>query len=345
MLASNFCRALLSLLLLSGYASASYAATNGPLPVVRIAALQYGTANWELELARKLKLDEQNGFTVQIVPRVSPNASLIALQAGAADFTVSDWLWVAKQREAGRNYYFFPYSTAIAELLVPGDSAVSGIADLRDRTIGVAGGAEDKAWLLLQHYAQVTLQMPLERISRPKYGAPPLLSALAKDGQLDAVLTYWHYAARLKADGFRQVISPEQVLSSVGLSPDVPILGWVFSKTYANQSPKLVNAFLQASFQAKRRLLTDDSAWKSVRSLMNVASEEEFRLLRASYRKGIPRSFGPEDRRNIGEVAKVVRQRLQQQQSVNRGGGSNPEADSLTEESIFWLGFNLDGID
>ncbi|MEM6604273.1 MAG: ABC transporter substrate-binding protein [Pseudomonadota bacterium] len=344
MLALNFCRALL-LLLLTGYTSGSYAATNGPLPVVRIAALQYGTANWELELARRLKLDEQNGFTIQIVPRVSPNASLIALQAGAADFTVSDWLWVDKQREAGRDYYFFPYSTAIAELLVPADSPITGIGDLRGRTIGVAGGAEDKAWLLLQNYAQVTLQLSLERLSRPKYGAPPLLSALAKDGQLDAVLTYWHYAARLKAVGFRQVISPAQVLSSVGLSADVPILGWVFSKAYANQSPELVNAFLGASFQAKRRLLTDDSAWQAIRSLMNVANEEEFRLLRDSYRQGIPRSFDSEDRRNINEVARVVRQRLNEQPSGNREGVSSSEKNKIADESIFWLDFDLDGID
>ncbi len=301
-----------------------------PLPVVRVAALKYGTANWELELIRSQGLDAARGFRLEVIHRVSPNASLVALQGGAADFTVADWLWVARQATAGRNFRYYPYSSAVGELLVPAESAVQTLEDLRGATVGVAGGSEDKSWLLFQRYG-LGQQMVLATDTTPKYAAPPLLSGLASTGQLDAVLTYWHYAARLKAEGFRSILSLKSVLTSLGVEGDVPMLGWVFSAAYGKNNPELVDSFLQASYAAKE-MLRDDKAWAIVRPIMQADDDRVFEELRAGYRAGIPDSFDATHVRAIRHVAELV------SPGVGEGSASLGDVDREVLSAVLWRG-------
>jgi len=308
-------------LLCSGRALAVDDAT---LPVVRVAVLKYGTANWELALIESLGLDRAHGFRLELLQRVSPNASLVALQGGAADVTVSDWLWVARQQAAGRDFRFSPYSSAVGELLVPPDSERRSLADLDGAELGVAGGAEDKSWILFQAYARQE-GIDLATAARPRYAAPPLLNGLAATGQLDAVLTYWHYAARLKAEGFRPLLSLDEVLDRLGVEADLPMLGWVFAGAWAEAKPQLVNAFLQASRAAKQRLLDDDDAWAAVEPLMKADSAAVFDELQAGYRAGVPLAFGEPEIEAIRRVAAIV--------AASRRAGTAPDT---LPAAMFW---------
>jgi NitT/TauT family transport system substrate-binding protein len=318
---------LFSLLALLWGAPAS-AQAPGELPAVRVAVLKYGTANWELELIRQLGLDTARGFRLELLQRVSPNASLVALQGGAADFTVSDWLWVAQQHAQQREYRFYPYSSAVGELLVPPQSAIRGLADLEGAELGVAGGAEDKSWLLFQAYAKGE-GLDLGELAKPRYAAPPLLNGLASTGRLDAVLTYWHYAARLKATGFRPVLSLEQVLGRLGVQSTLPMLGWVFSAQLAEEAPERVDAFLSASYEAKRLLLSDDESWERVRPLMQADSEAVFIELRNGYRAGVPGAFGEDEIEAIERVAAIV--------AAARAPSKAADSGPTLPASVFWL--------
>lgn len=297
------------------------------LPAVRVAVLKYGTANWELELIRQRGLDRAHGFRLELLQRVSPNASLVALQGGAADFTVADWLWAARQHEAGRDFRYYPYSTAMGEMLVPARSRARTLADLDGMTLGVAGGAEDKSWLLFQAFARRE-GVDLSAGVTTRYAAPPLLNGLAANGQLDAVLTYWHYAARLKATGFRSLISMDEVLNALDIHVDVPMLGWVFAGDYARAHPGLVDAFLRASYTAKRQLLDDDGAWDSVRRLMQAEEDAVFTELRAGYRAGVPGPMDDAEIAAIRRVAAIVDTALPQR--------SGESASAEVPPSIFW---------
>ena len=46
------------------------------------------------------------------------DATNVALQAGAVDIIVTDWLWVSRQRSAGSDLTLFPYSTAVGAIMV-----------------------------------------------------------------------------------------------------------------------------------------------------------------------------------------------------------------------------------
>jgi len=177
--------------LLAGLISPAFA-----LEKVRVGVLEFGTVNWEMDVIQTHKLAEQQGIELEVVPLASADASTVALQGGAVDVIVSDWVWVARQRAADFDYTLFPYSNAVGELLVNADSPIKTLADLKGKKLGVAGGASDKSWLLLRAFAQQTQKLDLQAETEPQYAAPPLLNELMQRGDLDAVLNFWNYAAR-----------------------------------------------------------------------------------------------------------------------------------------------------
>lgn len=189
---------------------------------LRVGVLQFGTVSWELDVITHDHLFESPSHELEIVPLGSKNAVSVSLQAGAVNIIVSDWLWVSNQRDAGRDYRFFPYSVALGALMVRPDRTVSTISDLGGRNMGVAGGpVVDKSWLLLSAYSEKTAGRPLTELVEPRFAAPPLLNELMLRGDLDSV-NYWHYAARLESAGMRTLITMEDVLAELGVESPWP---------------------------------------------------------------------------------------------------------------------------
>ena len=77
---------------------------------MKLAALKFGTVKWELETIKRLRLDEKNGFNLEVVDVAGKQASTLAIQNDAVDVIVSDWIWVANQRSDNKDYQFTPYS-------------------------------------------------------------------------------------------------------------------------------------------------------------------------------------------------------------------------------------------
>lgn len=255
---------------------------------IRVGILKFGTVNWELDAMKRAGLDTAAGVDVELVPFAGEDATAVALQAGSVDMIVSDWLWVSRLRATGADYTFVPYSTSVGSLMVPGDSDVRGLGDLKDRSIGVAGGPLDKNWLLIQALARKDAGIDLAAENDIVYGAPPLLAEKARQGELDAVLNFWHYAARLEAAGFRTLVSGTDAAMQLGTSGPVAAIGWVFGDDFAERNPKAIEGFLAADKATKELLATSDAAWEELRPLMKAEDEATFTTLRQRYREGIP---------------------------------------------------------
>src|SRR3546814_10760342 len=112
---------------------------------IRVAVLKFGTVNWELSTIQRHGLDERHGFTLDILELASNQATTVALQAGEVDMIASDWLWVSRQRAEGRPYTFVPFSSAVGSLMVPADSPIRSLADLKGKKIAIAGGQIGRA--------------------------------------------------------------------------------------------------------------------------------------------------------------------------------------------------------
>lgn len=277
------------------------------LPVIRAAVLKIGTVNWELATIIENGLDRQNGFILEIRPFADNGATRIAVEGGAADMAVADWIWVARQRTAGKDYVFIPYSRAVGGLVVPATSTAETLEDLKAGKIGIAGGPLDKSWLILRAYAQRQYGFDLQAETEQVYGAPPLIFKSATGDEYAGAVNFWHFLAMNKAAGMRELISVEAAARALGLDPDVPLLGYYLSGSLLKQYPDLAQSFFEASRAAKDMLTSSDAAWEAIRPIMNAQSEAQFEQLKADWIAGIP-ARRPVDAASADEMLALMRQ-------------------------------------
>jgi NitT/TauT family transport system substrate-binding protein len=261
--------------------------------VLRAHVLKFGTVNWELDTIKHHGLDAANGFTLDVHGVAGGAAAKVALQGGEADVIVSDWLWVARQRAAGKDYVFIPYSKAVGGVMVPKGSAAQSLADLAGQKIGIAGGPLDKSWLILQAYAE-TQGLDLAGATEQVFGAPPLIFKTALQGELGGAINFWHFMAKMEAGGMRKLIDVADAAEALGLDPETPLLGYVVRGEMLKEQPELVASLAAASRQAKALLAEDDAEWARLRPRMNAKTDAQFEALVAGFRKGIP-APGPID--------------------------------------------------
>ena len=303
-------------------------AQDANLPVVEIGTLENGTVNWELQTIKDRGFDRANGFTLELLPLAGNPATQVAMQGGEVDAIVSDFLWVAQQRAQGADFTFLPYSTAVGSLVVPADSPVQTLADLKGKKIGIAGGPVDKSWLILRAWNAKQNGEDLAAVTEQVFGAPPVIMNAAETGEVDGAINFWHYLAKMKAAGMREVISVEQAATVLGLDPTTPLLGYVLRDAWIAEHPDLARGLAAASHQAKALLASDDAAWEAIRPMMNAANDAEFTALRDGWRAGIP----PEGPVNAGNAQAMF--------AVMAELGGEELTGGLTElpEGLFWSG-------
>ncbi len=273
---------------------------------LRIGVQAYGTVDWELAALQADPATETADFKLDIQPVANAEAGKIALQAGAVDMIVSDWIWVSRLRSTGADFTFYPYSTASGALIVPNNSPIHSVKDLIGKRLGVAGGELDKNWLLLQALGQqngITLNTAVEKT----FGAPPLINEQLKQNRIDAALTYWHFAARLEAQGYRQLLNGKEILTALGITEDVPAIGYVFKQSWAASHKQALNSFLNASTQAKNRLCHDDAAWAAVIPRTKADDVATQTKLRAGYCQGNVKHWGKPEQQAAERIYTLLR--------------------------------------
>ncbi|TAK63097.1 ABC transporter substrate-binding protein [Methylobacter sp.] len=282
---------------------ASYSSYAAEKTVIRIGVQASGTVDWELTA---LQDNPSADFQLEIHHLANTEAGKIALQSGAVDMIVSDWIWVSRLRATGSDFTFYPYSNTSGALVVAKDSPIHSVKDLKGKRLGIAGGELDKNWLLLQALAgqeQLDLNASVEKV----FGAPPLINEQIKQNRVDAALTYWHFAARLEAQGYRQIIDGKGILKGLGIQEDVPSLGYVFKQSWANDHKQAVNSFFNASKQAKNQLCTSDAAWQKIIPLTQEDDLITLAKLRQRYCEGGIEHWGEPEQLAAGRIYTMLR--------------------------------------
>ncbi len=269
---------------------------------IRIATLKFGTVAWEMDVIRTHGLDRSHGIGIELVDLAGKRAADLMLMGGEADVITTDWLWVSRQRSAGNDYTFLPYSRAVGAVMVAAASPLMSLADLRGKRIGVAGGPTDKSWLIIRAIALQRHELDLARDAAPVFAAPPLLNEQALDGELDAVLNYWQFLARLEAKGFRPLMRIADAAVELGLDPDLPLIGFTFRESFAAGHPGAIESLARASAEAKDIMLRSDAEWERLRPLMRAADDAEFKALKDGFRAGIPKPGHPLDRASAARM-------------------------------------------
>jgi len=305
-------RSRLLALLIFALAGVAVAHAAEPATKLKIAVLKFGTVSWALDTIQANGLDKAEGIELDIVPLASTQATTVGLQAGSVDIIATDWLWVSRERTNGADFTFVPFTTALGAIMVPPNSPIKTLADLKGKTLGIAGGPLDKSWLLIVAYALRTANIDLRTDTTQEFGAPPLLNERAKQGEIDAVLNFWPYAARLEAEGFTELIGLEDVVRELGAKGEVSMVGYVFSDRWADKNLKAIQGFIRAAAQANELLATSNEEWDRLKPVMSQNdpsfTEATFEALRRRYREGIPERSAASDEAD----AKVLYQFLRE---------------------------------
>jgi NitT/TauT family transport system substrate-binding protein len=274
---------------------------------LRLGVLAFGTVNWELTTLLNQNIIDNASFQLEIHPVANPQAGKIALQSGAVDIIVSDWIWVSRLRSTGSDFSFYPYSTTSGALVVPKDSTIKSIKDLQGKKLGIAGGELDKNWLLLQTLAQQHYHVALYASVEKVYGAPPLLNQQLLRGRVDAILNYWHFAAKLEAKGHKQLINGKQILHTLGINEEIPTLGYVFNRSWAEKNKTIINDFLKSSQQAKNLLCESDKAWQEIIPLTKTKDKATQDILRQRYCAGRIKQWGKNEQQAAAKIYTLLR--------------------------------------
>ncbi len=300
---------------------------------VRVAALKFGTIGWELDTIQANGLASQRGVHLEVVEFASTNAISVALLGGAVDVIVTDWIWVSRQRADGRRFTFVPYSLAVGSLVVRPASGILEIDDLRGKRLGVAGGPVDKSWLLIRAYNRQRTGEDLADVVNASFASPPLINQLILRAELDAVINFWHYAARLEARGMAPLIRVSDVLPALGVERPVPLLGWVFHEAWAAENGPALVGFLEASRAAKRLLHDSDEEWQRIRPITRAEDDAVLATLRDAFRQGIPRRFGEAERSAAAKLFEVL---------AREGGDELVGTSRELSPGTFWDGFEIE---
>jgi NitT/TauT family transport system substrate-binding protein len=275
---------------------------------IRVAAQKTGTLAWELAVVRAHGLDREAGLDIATTELASTEAGKIALKGGSADLILSDWLWVTRERSLGDDLVFYPYSNALGAVMVPANSSIKSIADLKGKKLGVAGGPLDKSWLLLQALARRS-GLDLKTQAEIVYGAPPLLAQKALQRETDATLTFWNFCAELEGKGFQRAVVMDDVMKELGAGGAVAIVGYVFDGHWAARNRGLLDRFFSATRKAKEILAASPAEWRQLAPRIGVDGAAALDIYRRRYLEGLPhRPLGDEaaDARALYRVLAAV---------------------------------------
>ncbi|WP_374626221.1 ABC transporter substrate-binding protein [Devosia sp.] len=290
-----------------------------------------GTVKWELAAMAALGLDDKHALELTVRDVADSKAGQIALQAKEVDIILSDFVWVSLQRHQGNMVTMVPHSLTVGGLVVDPAAGIASVADLKGKTIAVSGSPVDKSYVILAAEYNKLTGGNLTEDADAKFGAPPLVNELITTGQAQAALNLWNWNSRAKLAGKTELISVAAMLKDLGVSQTPPLLGWAFFDETAQTRKADLKAFLDASFETKKALLTDDAVWEQIREVMNVGDDDAlFTQLRDDYRAGIVTKYAATSMKPAEESFALMAQY----------GGKDVVGDATEiAEGTFWKGY------
>lgn len=274
--------------------------------VVRAGLQASGTFSWMLHAIEYFGIDDELGLQIEASTYATKEAAELALMAGDVDVTVDDFVNVVLMRSRGipvRAVY--PYSLALGGVLVRQDSDIRSIADLRGKVIAAAS-LSDKSLLILRTLAVSRYGFDPQYDSETISAAAPLMTELALRGEVDAVLPFWHFAARMVGSGqFREIATVHGMLEEMGLSSQLPNLVLLARD---DMDRGVLATFLRALDLAAERMKHDDGVWDSIleEGLYSLPDRSLMASVRARWEASLPGEWNEDIIRGLVELVEAM---------------------------------------
>ncbi|MDE2058467.1 MAG: ABC transporter substrate-binding protein [candidate division NC10 bacterium] len=266
---------------------------------------------------KKLELDTKHGFDLQItLVRDQITGVLqsfeVALKEGAVDLIDIDWIAIGRHRADGLPLTaFFPYGRIAGGLVVPSDSSINGLQDLRGKRVGVVR-LRDKNWIILRAACMKRYDFdPQDETTVIEALSKGTLADLLKGGQVDAALQWWQLIPPLVATGaYRRVVDVLDLIADLGIDGAVPITLFTVTEEFAKRNGELLRGFVRAFCDTADYLKANDQIWIEIgEQVMGGIDPRILTILRDSWRRRVMTAWDSSTVRQIerlfGELLKV----------------------------------------
>ncbi|PYE53272.1 ABC transporter substrate-binding protein [Deinococcus yavapaiensis] len=266
---------------------------------IKIGSQAGGTLAWVLYGIEYFGIDKELGLDVRSQDFASKDATRIALRSGDAQVVVDDFLEVTLLRQKNFNVTaVYPFSLLTGGIVVPANSGIRTVADLKGKTIGVTS-LTDKTLLILRAYTRNKFGFDPQTDSKVVSASSPLIGQLLDRGEINAGIPFWHHGARLTATGkYRQVISSGELLRGLGLPANIPLL-YIVARN--DTDPETLRLFIKAVRVATDRMKADTGPfWNSLleKGLYSLPDRTQLPALRRQWEAGVPKSWSSKDLNN-----------------------------------------------
>ncbi|WP_256760111.1 ABC transporter substrate-binding protein [Cohnella sp. WQ 127256] len=290
-------------------APASSSAVSSEPVELRMNVVSTGTQSIPSFLIQKLELDKKHGFVLKAVEDSGAvNANWTAFKTGQVDGMITDWLSLARNIEQGEKVKaVVPFLGWGNGILVPDDSAVQSVKDLKDLNIGVYSRISPD-WVLIRAAAKKLYDLDVEKTNKVSEAAPGLLLGLMQEKKLDVALNYGDLNNRLAGPGgYRIPFYVSDVLVDLGLSPEAPFLFYAFSDSFIEEHPDTVKAFAAAYKEAIEYLNSDSEIWNEIAKKMDITDAKTIELIKDGAKKNIFLELTPNMEGNIQKIFEVLK--------------------------------------
>lgn len=280
-------------------------APKGDGGTIRMMASPYGSQSFIPFVMEKFKLDKKYGFELKPIAFSDSKAAAGFVQSGNAEIAIFDWTSMAVMRNAGIDVIgIAPFITYVSTIVVPMDSPVRGVADLKGTKFGIFS-RQSSDWILVDALARSKFGLDLSKQAELQQGAPPLLRGSLERGALNATIMFSSIAPDMLATGkYRNAFAIRDVTDELGL-PLAPYLLIGTTERYAKERPENVRAFVAAYKEVFEILMKDDSVWAEQGANMKLTSPA-LEFYRDQMRRDLLKEFSARDNETLRKTFDVL---------------------------------------
>lgn len=257
------------------------AAAQTPAPArVKVAVIE-GTQLFPMWAMQTKGIAEKHQLQIEQTRAVNVQGLYTIVQTGEFQVAFGGWPTNALLREKGHKITnIYSVSRYTNEMMVPVDSPLKTLADLKGKRIGLFGGPTASVTWFFRLIAVKFFGFDPVKEAKIHFGAPPLLMGMLERGELDAILTLDPQIVQMLETGRFRSIGNVGDIWRAKTGQDPLLVAVTVNETWAKQNPAVVKRFVAAFRESLDVLKTRPEVWPELAKAVGVKTEHGARLLR-----------------------------------------------------------------
>ena len=198
------------------------------------------------------KLDKKYGIAVEYRAYPTLDGLFTAIRGKNVDVGFAGWTAIAQFRSKG-----FPVTTIFpvgrgvtVDVIVPQNSPIKSIADLKGKKVGTFAGAAGTATVLFRVIASKLHGFDPGKTGDLQFAGPGLLPALLDKGEIDAAVMFDPIAAKLEGSGKYRSIGNLADAYKAATGDDFLWIGYSTNDDFMKREPEALKNFTRAWLDA-----------------------------------------------------------------------------------------------